>query len=99
MAEGHPNHKYPGCYALFDATDQLLYIGTASRRYTGDLARRLLAHVIRPIAKGGPYAFSEKWKPIARKIHTISFSKEFGYMASALEQFLIREHPTTFNKR
>lgn len=90
-----PNHQYGGCYAIF-AGHELIYVGLGASRGGGrypehGISRRLMAHVLRSDRRKSPYGsrLIEAWAE-ATAIWTIGFAS-CGYLAPALESFLIRE--------
>ena len=92
-----------GCYALFQG-DQLQYIGSGVSRGAGiylhhGLGKRIGAHVlmhdktVRGTVAERRYKFRPRWSECSR-ICTLGFPHKYGYLALALEWFLVNElHP------
>jgi hypothetical protein len=90
----------PGCYAITKNED-IVYIGLGASRGWGNykdsgLGARLLNHVImwdkpRPAEKDKRYyKFKPKWQDEkVTNLYTIGFPKGYGYIACALEAFII----------
>ena len=90
-----PYHERAGVYALFDAADNVVYVGLGASRGGGPykehgISRRLLAHVIAPDrSKGrGFYKPKDNWAEVT-DIGTIGFPTKYSYLAPALEDYLI----------
>ena len=99
-----PNYDVGGCYALF-AESELLYVGLGASKGGGlypnhGISRRLMAHVIVSDRQRGPNwsKLRDSWSNVT-DIHTIGFPNEVGYLAAALESFLIRELNPPRNSR
>ena len=97
-----PNHDRQGCYCLF-AMDTPIYIGLGAARGSGlykdhGIGKRLYSHVLRVDSSRGIfngkgfYMPREKWR-IATHLRTIGFPKSYGYLAPALESFLLARLP------
>lgn len=91
-----PNHNVGGCYALF-AECKLLYVGLGVSKGSAPypnhgISRRLMAHVLASDRQRGTSwsKLKHSWN-IVTAIHTIGFPNEVGYLAAALESFLISE--------
>lgn len=94
-----PNGDQPGCYALLE-NNNVVYIGLGASKGGGiyeehGLGARLNSHVLVwdrsvsvPIAERR-YKPKDKWQGIT-SIYTIGFPKDYGYLSSALEAFLIK---------
>ena len=93
----YPNSNLQGCYALF-ADDKLWYIGVGSSRgsgkYKGEGIGTRLKHVVavdwRNKSHDGKriYCVKDKWKGVTH-ISTIGFEPGTGYLAIALEHYLL----------
>ncbi len=95
-----PNNKFGGCYALFEK-GTLLYIGKGVSAKDG-ISKRLSSHVlgVKSYAENPGEHLSylrEKWSDVT-EIWTIGFTKEWDYLAHALEVFLIRQLQPIKNK-
>ena len=98
-----PNHDKPGCYALLSGKE-VVYIGVGARRgagrYEGMGLGARLTHVWK--TKGGQrtgeYEPEKKWAD--RKIDavaTMGLPRKYGYLAYALEAFLISSLVPKYN--
>lgn len=77
-----------------------MYVGKGERDIPSGIARRLLAHVIKPVARGGPYVFQKKWKERGvTAIHTLGVEPDRQYLIPALESYLIVAFRPVFNLR
>lgn len=90
-----PNHDKAGVYALINENEEVVYIGLGASKGGGQykdhgLSYRLLNHVITIDKEKGKchYKAQDRWKDI-KEIYTIGFSREYSYMSSALEDYLI----------
>ncbi|MBW1732720.1 MAG: hypothetical protein JRJ75_17950 [Deltaproteobacteria bacterium] len=102
-----PNGDKQGCYALING-NEVVYIGLGISRgygtYEGHgIGARLNNHVLKwdrnrpPKDKRRFYMPRKYWKDKLTGIHTIGFPRRYGYMACALEAFLISELPIPLN--
>ena len=96
-----PNQDKQGCYAL-GREDQIIYIGVGASHKEGlykeyGIGSRLSSHVIkwdRTIPSNHiedrVYKPRERWKGVT-EIYTFGLPSNYGYLALALEAFLISE--------
>lgn len=98
-----PNYQHPGCYAIF-FDGGLRYVGLGASRGGGiykehGISRRLMAHVIQGDRSRGP-----TWSKLrerftdATDIYTLGLPGT-GYLAAALETYLIRSLAPPMNGR
>ena len=94
-----PSGDKQGCYALY-AGNSLLYVGLGARRGSGlykqhGIGARLCSHVLivdwnkQPADGKRFYKQREKW-PDVTHLRTIGFPSGTGYLAAALEGFLLK---------
>ena len=93
----YPNHNLQGCYALFHGAE-LRYIGVAASRgagrYKGHGIGARLKHVVAVDWKTKTpegkrvYRVLDRWSDITH-ISTIGFPVGYGYLAAALECYLL----------
>ena len=106
---GIPNQDKPGCYALLEEGDNVAKIGVGAGPAPGDyqhagLGKRL--HEYWRVDKNysdlpteeRKYKPSEDYAEWLTGIMTIGFDKDYGYLARALEAFLIAELEPPKNK-
>lgn len=105
---GIPNQEKPGCYALLEEGDNVAKIGVGASQAPGDyqhagLGKRL--HKYWRVDKNHSDLPTEKrkYKPSdgyewLKGIMTIGFDKDYGYLARALEAFLIAELEPSKNR-
>ncbi len=95
-----PNGDKQGCYCLYENSD-LVYVGLGVSRGSGlykehGIGKRLYSHVVavdhsRSAENGkGFYKPREKWSAVTH-IRTIGFPSGYGYLAPALELFLLNQ--------
>jgi LytS/YehU family sensor histidine kinase len=109
-----PFHNKPGVYALLDVTGNVLYIGVAIAKSKDEnyadhgISTRLLSHVIsadkekNKVTLGNVkhYRLKQKWQGSGvAHIASIGFSREYDYLALALEHFLIKALQPSENRR
>ena len=86
-----PNYLLPGLYALFK-DEELVYIGLGRGGAERGLSARLESHVLK-IEKCGNdkwYVPQPKWAELGvNQLATIGFPTDYGYLAPALEDYLI----------
>lgn len=93
-----PCHDMQGCYSLYQG-EQLVYVGLGASRGAGlyvghGIGKRLYSHVLRvDAARGvqnnkGFYCPREKWAHVTH-LRTIGLPAGYGYLAPALELFLL----------
>lgn len=93
-----PHRDSPGCYLLLEG-DEVIYIGLGASRGGGNyegcgISARLKKHlywdktVPSNDCAGRVYKPIEKWKDVSQ-IYTYAINREIGYMACALEAYLI----------
>lgn len=81
------NAGLPGCYVFEDANGELVYVGSVSgnedfgRRFAGSYVRKHPADATKVEQLGNAVG--------ARKIYVVDVTKEYAFIAPALEQFLI----------
>ena len=83
-ADSFPNADQPGCYFIFDAPGELLYVGKASLRST--VGRRLATYFY---WNDGIALRHTGWTKTPTHIRTIAVN--LAYEAASLEEFLIGE--------
>jgi excinuclease UvrABC nuclease subunit len=97
-----PNNEMGGCYAWLNDQDKIIYIGVALSMGDGIYKGHSLGHRIsgywkvkkdQPVDEDGIKLYESTKEGVA-KIMTIGFPEEYGYLAAALELYLIqRLHP------
>ena len=102
-----PNQDRMGCYALVRGGN-VIYIGSGTKLGNGiyegfGIGSRLSAHVVSwdktektKDKTDRKYKPKEKWKGVSQ-IYTYGFSKNLGYMAPALEAYLLSKHKPECN--
>jgi len=100
-----PNHDHPGCYALL-AAENVVYMGVGASnpggRHEGHGLGSRLASRWRKKRGGGKeeYEPAGTWRDLqVSEIRTIGFPRKYGYMAAALELFLLQRIPTKENRQ
>lgn len=94
----------PGCYAIYNDHDALLYVGVGRSVKQGPYAenaldRRIRGHVYRVDKSSGTYVARSPWKERgATHIRTIGLPQKFFYVSASLEEFLIHELKPPFNR-
>ncbi len=104
-----PNQNKQGCYALLDDADTIIYIGVGAGRVSGKyegcgIGSRLNQHWrVKNKSKNAPLSEREyepisKWKERGvSSILTLGFPEGYGYLAYALEAYLISILSPQFN--
>ena len=101
-----PNEDRPGCYALVEG-GEVTYIGSGASQghgiYEGcGLGHRLNGYLqydrTQPAATLADRRYKPKPQYTFTSLHTFGFPRVYGYMALALESFLLNRVPTSDNK-
>lgn len=99
-----PNEDRPGCYALIEG-GKVTYIGSGASQghgiYEGcGLGHRLRGYLQYDRTQPAATLADRRYKPkyTFTSLHTIGFPRAYGYMALALESFLLNRVPTRDNK-
>lgn len=87
QTDSFPNAGKPGCYFIFNAEDEVLYIGKASLRST--VGRRLATYFYWDKEADAIAHCHGGWTEEPTKLRTIAVQKAFE--AASLEEFLIAE--------
>lgn len=99
MRSGIQNAQLSGVYALLGGPG-VLYVGKGDRAMEAGVARRLSAHVIDTLARGGPYAIKPVWKDRGvTELRTLAMQPSHQYLIPALESFLIERLRPALNRR
>lgn len=100
-----PGHDSQGIYVLMSKTGAVLYIGVGASLGDGiyigcGLGARIKRYIRVSKRENNETSYSPKSEWAERglsKIVTLSFEKEYAYLAYALEAYLLRELKTPFN--
>ena len=101
-----PNGERQGCYCLFQNATPI-YVGLGASRGSGlyrehGIGKRLYSHVLRVdssrgvVNNKGFYMPREKWQHVTH-LRTIGFPSGYGYLAPALESFLLSQLPQSLS--
>ena len=103
--DGVPNSDKPGCYAILNDKDEIIYIGVGAGKGSGlyqgfGLGSRIRGswQVSKNKANKNKYEFVDRWTEKGASILiTLGIDHAFGYLAYALEVFLIQNMSPKIN--